>query len=397
MSTQAIPMPEVPPAGRATESTPKTPRVLVVDDESPVCHLLTEVLSGEGYDCRGCLSGEEALQLLQDAHFDAVLTDIRMPGMGGLDLLTRARAQYPDLAFLMITAENDVRVGIEAMKRGATDYVLKPFQIESVIGSVERALRLKRVENELEQRRQNLEVLVEDRTAKLRSAVESIEQSYEDLVEVLGAALDARDDETAGHAVRVTRYSLEIASALDFGDDLEVLGRAAYLHDIGKIGIPDAILLKPGKLTPQERLVMQAHVQIGYDLVRRVAMMAPAAEIILCHHECYNGTGYPRGLRGEGIPLGSRIFAVADTLDAMTSDRPYRRALSFAAARNEIATQSGRQFDPQVVEAYLTLPEETWQSIRNEVATLRGKTRQDVPKLGLVWNRWGRRSEAREE
>ncbi len=393
MSSQAMLLPELLPPRTIIESDHKKPRILVVDDESSVCQLLTEVLSGEGYDCHSCLSGDEALRILQKARFDGVLTDIRMPGMGGLELLTQARAQFPKLAFLMVTAENDVRVGIEAMKRGAADYVLKPFQIESVVGSVERALRLKGLENELEQRLQNLEVLVEDRTSALRSAVENIQHSYEDLVEVLGAALDARDDETAGHAVRVTRYSLEIASILGYPYDLEVLGRAAFLHDIGKIGIPDAILLKPGKLTPQERLVMQAHVQIGYDLVRRVAMMAPAIEIILCHHECYNGTGYPRGLRGEEIPLGSRIFAVADTLDAMTSDRPYRQALPFAAARSEIAAQSGRQFDPLVVQAYLTLHEDRWQSIRNEAAVLHGKTRQDVPKLGLVWNRWGGRSE----
>lgn len=395
MSSQAFATLNSLSAARMTEPRLETPRVLVVDDEAGVCQLLGEVLSRQGYDCRTRLNGDEALAALEQSAADVVVADLRMPGISGLDLLTQVHARHPQIAFLMITGENDIRVGIEAMKRGAADYLLKPFQIESVVGSVERALRLKRLENDLEGRRKSLEALVEDRTEKLRSAVERVEQSYEEIIEVLGAALDARDDETAGHAVRVTRYSLEMASSLGYSDaELDVLARAAYLHDIGKIGIPDAILLKQGKLTPQERLVMQAHVQIGYNLVGRVAVMAPAAEIILCHHERYDGNGYPRGIKGDAIPLGSRIFAVADTLDAMTSDRPYRRAMPFKAARAEITQESGRQFDPRIVEAFLGFPEEAWQSIRQEVATLRGETRHDVPKMSVIWHRWGRRTAA---
>jgi HD-GYP domain-containing protein (c-di-GMP phosphodiesterase class II) len=201
-----------------------------------------------------------------------------------------------------------------------------------------------------------------------------IEQTYDDTLEALAAALDLRDNETAGHSRRVTRYCLEMANAIGCsGEQLKQITRGAHLHDIGKIGIPDAILLKPGKLTAGEREVMQRHARIGYELVSRIAFLAPAAEIVLTHQERYDGTGYPQGLVGEEIPLGARIFAVADTLDAMTSDRPYRRALPFAAAQAEITRESGRQFDPEVVRVFHSISEKVWEDIRLEVTTGRRK------------------------
>ncbi|HKS96784.1 MAG TPA: HD domain-containing phosphohydrolase, partial [Terriglobia bacterium] len=234
---------------------------------------------------------------------------------------------------------------------------------------------------------------IAQRTEELRSAIQRVEQTHDEMIEMLGAALDARDDETAGHALRVTRYALEIGKAMGCSQPLlDEVVQGSFLHDIGKIGIPDAILLKPAELTPQERAVMQAHVEIGYDLVRRSRFMAPAAEIILNHHERYDGMGYPRGLKGEGIPLGGRIFAIADTLDAMTSDRPYRRALPFEVARAEIIFESGRQFDPKVVQAFLSVPEHVWETIRGESSSHWGGTQRDVPKLSLIWQRWGKRA-----
>ncbi len=312
--------------------------------------------------------------------------------MSGLELL-REGHKYPQLVFLVATVGDDPRLGIEAMKRGAVDYLLKPLRPESVVARVERALRMKRLELDSEMHRQDLERLIETRTRELRLAIKRVEQTQDEMMEMLGAALDARDDETAGHALRVTRYALEIAEAMGYSaQQLEELAEGSFLHDIGKIGIPDAILLKPGKLTPQERAVMQTHVEIGYDLVRRSAFMVPAAEIVLTHHERYDGMGYPKGLKGEEIPLGGRIFAVADTLDAMTSDRPYRRALPFAVARAEISFESGRQFDPLVVQAFLALPEQVWQDIRRDAARNCGGRKNDLPKLGLIWQRWGRRA-----
>lgn len=340
-------------------------RVLIVDDEAAVCELLTQKLTQEGFACRTCRNGGEALALLEHESFDAIISDLRMPGISGFGLLGQCRNKYPHSAFLMVTGVDDVRVGIQAMRQGAADYLVKPFQLDAVLAAIERALEKKRLELELENYREHLEEMVEQRTQELEIAMRRIEQTYDDTLEALGAALDLRDTETAGHSRRVSRYCLEIAKARGCsGEQLKQITRGAYLHDMGKIGIPDAILLKEGRLTAEERAVMEAHVRIGYELVSRIPFLAPAAEIVLNHHERYDGTGYPRGLVGEAIPLGARIFAVADTLDAMTSDRPYRRALPFLVAREEIIRGSGNQFDPAVVRTFLAVPEKSWEDIR---------------------------------
>ena len=189
----------------------------------------------------------------------------------------------------------------------------------------------------------------------------------------MGAALDLRDSATEGHSARVTRYAILIAEALGCtGGQIRELERGAYLHDIGKIGIPDGILLKKGRLTPEEKQVMQAHVITGYRLVQRIPFLATAAEIVLTHQERFDGSGYPRGLKGGEIPLEARIFAVADTLDAMTSDRPYRKALPMVAAIEEIRRQSGRQFDPEIVGAFLTIPARTLLEAQEAATTQSG-------------------------
>jgi len=344
-------------------------RVLVVDDEPSVCRLLREHLTTQGFSCQSASSGKEALELLAGGTFDVIISDLRMPGMSGLELLEEAHKKCPHLAFLIGTGVDEVRVGVQAMKQGAADYLLKPFQLDAVVASLQRALEKKRLEIELENYRRHLEEMVEQRTKQLHAAMKRIELTYDETLEALGAALDLRDNETAGHSQRVTRYCLEMAKARGCSDEqLKEIARGSYLHDIGKIGIPDAILLKPGKLTEEERAVMEAHARIGYDLVSRIAFLAGASEIVLTHQERYDGTGYPQGLIGAEIPLGARIFAVADTLDAMTSDRPYRRALPFSAAREEIVRESGRQFDPDGVHAFLSIPERVWEDIRREVA-----------------------------
>jgi HD-GYP domain-containing protein (c-di-GMP phosphodiesterase class II) len=202
--------------------------------------------------------------------------------------------------------------------------------------------------------------------------MQRIELTYDETLEALAAALDLRDNDTAGHSRRVTLYSLAIATRLNFApDELKQLERGAYLHDIGKIGIPDSILLKPGKLTPEEMAVMQTHARIGYELMSRVAFLSSASQIVLTHQERYDGTGYPQGLRGTQIPMGARVFAIADTMDAMMSDRPYRPGRPYSAARAEIIRESGKQFDPQVVAAFLSIPEKVWENIRSEAVRTR--------------------------
>jgi putative nucleotidyltransferase with HDIG domain len=247
--------------------------------------------------------------------------------------------------------------------------LVKPFQLEMVLASLERAFEKKALQRELENYRRHLEEMIAERTQQLRNAMDELENSYSATLEALGSAIDLRDGPTAGHSRRVFWYSLKIAEAMGGLDhELRNLAMGAWLHDIGKLAIPDRILLKPGALTEQEREVMQHHVQIGYHLVKSVAFLADAAEIILAHHERCDGSGYPRGLKGSEIPIGARIFAVADSFDAMTSDRPYRAAMPFAVARQEIELGAERLFDPQVVRAFLSISTSRWEALHAEAA-----------------------------
>ena len=349
-------------------------RILLVDDECAIWQILGEKLERSGFDWLGRSSGEEALACLEKERFDAVVSDLKMPGMTGMQLLMEMQKRQPHLAFIMATGEDDIRTAVEAMKHGADDYLVKPFHLEAAVESLRRALHKKFLEAEVEKYRHQLEEMVEQRTHQLQAAMKRIERAYDQTLEALGAALDLRDTETAGHSHRVSLYCLAIARAIGCtNEQLKTIARGSYLHDIGKIGIPDSVLLKQGKLTPQEMTVMQTHVRIGYELLSRIPFLASASKIVLAHQERYDGAGYPQGLMGEEIPLGARIFAVADTLDAMTSDRPYRRALPFETARDEIIRESGKQFDPDVVRVFLSLPEVTWETIRLHVAVYRAR------------------------
>ena len=214
----------------------------------------------------------------------------------------------------------------------------------------------------------NLEALVTARTEQLRQAITTLERSYDITLEALGNALDLKDAETEGHSKRVTAFTIAIARAMGLSaDQIRVIARGAFLHDIGKMAIPDAILRKPGALDPEEIAIMQEHCYRGYQILKRIPFLTEASEIVYAHQEKYDGTGYPRGLKGDQIPLGARIFSVADTLDAMTSDRPYRAKLPFEVARDEIQRWSGRQFDPQVVATFLQMPENIWDDLRKGI------------------------------
>jgi putative nucleotidyltransferase with HDIG domain len=342
-------------------------RVLAVDDERAASKLITIMLRPPAFHCTAASSGAEALEALRTERFDAVISDLQMPGIGGLELLAEVRRSYPHIAFLVTTGVDDVDVGVQAMRSGADDYLVKPLHENAVLASLESALHKRRLERQVEDYRQHLEEMVATRTVQLREALHQIERSYEDTLQALGAAIDLRDNETAGHSQRVSRYSLALARTLGWSEDqLGSLARGAYLHDIGKLGIPDGILLKPGPLTPAERTLMQRHAQIGFDLIADIAFLTDAAEIVLTHHERYDGSGYPHGTNGDEILLSARIFAVADSFDAITSDRPYRRASSFESGREIIRQCSGIQFDPNVVAAFLNIPEETWPAIAKD-------------------------------
>jgi putative nucleotidyltransferase with HDIG domain len=339
-------------------------RVLAVDDEPSACKLLSLFLAPPEFQCTTACNGEEALAALQGHRFDAVISDLRMPGIGGMELLAEVRRRHPHAAFLITTGVDDVEVGVQAMRSGADDYLVKPLLENVVLASLERALHKRQLEQQVENYRQHLEEMVVERTAQLQTALRQVEQSYEHTLRALGTAIDLRDSETAGHSQRVCSYALEIARVMHFPDaELENLARGAYLHDIGKLGIPDAILLKAGPLVAEEWKLMRQHVQIGFDIVKDIPVLADAAQIVLTHHERYDGSGYLNGLKGEEILLGARVFAVADSLDAITSDRPYRRASSFESAYEAIRSQAGRQFDPQVARVFLSIPAQTWEKI----------------------------------
>jgi len=354
-------------------------RVLVVDDERAARKLLSIILERD-YSCAAASNGEEALAILQRERFDAVISDLQMPGMSGMDLLLEARRQQPHVAFLVTTGVDDVDVGVRAMRSGADDYLVKPLLENVVLASLERALHKRQLEQQVENYRQHLEEMVVDRTRQLRETLKQIERSYEDTLRALGTAIDLRDSETEGHSKRVCRYSVEMARAMGWSNQqLENLSRGAYLHDIGKLGIPDGILLKPGPLTPGERATMQTHVQIGFELVKGIPFLLAATDIVLMHHERYNGSGYPYGLKGDEIRPGARIFAVADSFDAITSDRPYRRASSLEFGREIIQGESGRLFEPQVVEVFLSVPAEVWSGIHHRNTAPRNATPDDAP------------------
>jgi response regulator RpfG family c-di-GMP phosphodiesterase len=365
-------------------------RVLIVDDEASVRKVMAAVLAQLGIPCETAENGEEALRILETHPMDAVISDLQMPGMSGIELLAKVKQIYPHLVFLVVTGVDDIRVGIQAMRQGADDYLVKPLQVDAniLLASLTRAVHVKGLEQEVENYRHHLEEIVAEQTQQLREALRQIERSYDHTLEVLGAAIDLRDSPTAGHSRRVFLYSIEIAKRMGgLEKQMRNIAMGAWLHDIGKLAISDAILLKPGPLTDEERQTMQRHAQIGYDLVRGIPFLADAAEIIFAHHERCDGSGYPRGLKAPEIPVGARIFAVADTFDAMTSDRPYRRALPFKASREVIERGAGKLYDSQVANIFLNIPDETWETIRRETASIQtfgSATASDIQALSGV-------------
>jgi putative nucleotidyltransferase with HDIG domain len=344
-------------------------RILVVDDEEPIREIVASMLRSARYECQQAASGLEALALLNSGEeFELMLSDLMMPEMDGSTLLERIKERYPDLPVVMVTAVHDISVALQAIRDGAYDYLLKPFEREQLLATVRRALENRRLKMENRAYQTNLEALVANRTDQLRKAMSNLERSYDTTLEVLGDALDMKDAETEGHSKRVTAFTIAIARAMGLpADQIRVIARGAFLHDLGKMAIPDAILRKPGKLNEEEIAIMREHCYRGYQLLKRVSFLGEACEIVYSHQEHYDGSGYPRGLKGREIPLGARIFSIADTLDAITSDRPYRAAQTFNAARQEIYRCTGSQFDPEVVDYYRTMPDSIFEDLKKEI------------------------------
>jgi putative nucleotidyltransferase with HDIG domain len=319
--------------------------ILVVDDEQLVREMISRRLEKRGFKCLTAGDGQQALELISEDNISLVLLDISMPGMSGLEVLDGIKVNYPDTMVIMITAVVDVNTAIKAMTSGAYDYLIKPIETEILYISVNRALKNRNLILENKEYQHCLEQKVSEQT-------EEIQKSFINTVTSLANALEAKDEYTRGHSERVTNIAIKIAEELEMtSEEIEKIRLAGLLHDIGKIGVREDILNKPGKLSKEEFEQVKEHSRIGERILRPVIKDEDVLDIVIHHHEHCDGTGYPDGLIDNVITMSASILAVADAYDAMTSDRPYRKALGTAFARDELERFKEKQFRPVVVDA----------------------------------------------
>ena len=340
------------------------PRLLIVDDEAEVRSVLNDLL-GDTYQCSQAPSAEEALAQLRERDYQLVISDITMSGMSGLEMIPHVKVISPDTVIVMISGMQTIESAINALRLGAFDYLMKPFDLRQAEAAVTRALEHHELIAAKRRYEYHLEELVEQRTAELDEALASLENAYRSTLKALTAALETRDAETHGHSERVVTFSLRLGREYGLGaSEMKALEFGSLLHDIGKIGVPDAILRKPAKLTDEEWVRMREHPRHGQQILRGIKFLEGAARVVAQHHEKWDGSGYPLGLRAEEIDVCARIFAVADAFDAITSDRVYREGRSYEAAARELDEWSNQQFDPKVVEAFHRVPKEDWEELR---------------------------------
>jgi putative two-component system response regulator len=347
------------------------PSILIVDDDELIRGFLKDCLN-ETCWCVTAGSSEEAMKLLQSGSFNLVLTDITMPGTSGLELCRYIQETCPRTVVVMISGMTDIEYAIDAMRQGAFDYITKPFDLARVRLAVKRALRYEQALEEKHCYEQALEERVRIKANELRSAnkelnliLDTLYDSYRATLRGLARALEARDVETRGHSDRVVGYSMRLGREMGLTSNALIgLEQGALLHDIGKIGVRDEVLLKPGSLTTDEWVGMRGHVAHGLGIIEGVEFLAGARFVVGQHHEKYDGSGYPNKLKGSQIHVSARIFAVADAFDAIRSDRPYRAAQSYEKACDEFTANSGSQFDPRVVSAFMSIRNEEWEAIR---------------------------------
>ncbi len=317
--------------------------ILIVDDEPAGRHTLESILEGQGYRLEMAGNGLEALEKASQLFPDVILLDVMMPGMDGFEVCRRIRKDpaLAEIPIIMLTALDDRQSLLDGLESGADDYITKPYDRFELRARLLGITRLNRYRKLLDDR-----VHIEEAHSKLLSA-------YDATIEGWSRAMDLRDKETEGHTQRVTTLTEKLARLAGMGDDdLVNMRRGSLLHDIGKMGVPDSILHKPDKLTDEEWVVMRQHPQHAYDMIQPIEYLRPALDIPYCHHEKWDGSGYPRGLKGDKIPLSARIFAIIDVWDAVTSDRPYRLAWDKQKALEYVHEQNGKHFDPRVVELF---------------------------------------------
>src|ERR1051326_2815924 len=344
------------------------PRLLIVDDETESRSVLSDLL-GDAFQCSQAASAESALEQLRQSNCDyqLVISDITMSGMSGLEMIPHVKAMCPDTVIVMISGMQTIESAINALRLGAFDYLMKPFDLRQAEAAVERALEHHELIVAKRRYENHLEELVEQRTAELDRALESLENAYRSTLKALTAALETRDAETHGHSERVVTFSLRLGREYGLSAaEMKALEFGALLHDIGKIGVPDAILRKPAKLTDEEWKRMREHPRHGQQILRGIKFLEGAARVVAQHHEKWDGSGYPLGLKAEQIDVCARIFSVADAFDAITSDRVYRDGRSYEAAAQELARWADVQFDPRVIEAFHRVPKDDWDELRRD-------------------------------
>jgi cyclic di-GMP phosphodiesterase len=338
------------------------PRVLIVDDEPYIRELIQRCLEMEGYECSTAAHAEAALTELAVDDYELLVSDIHMPGMSGMELLTIVRQRHPDLAVLMVTGVDDRKVGIQALRLGAFGYLIKPFDVNELAINAANAL----------QRRQHalLSQAAQDRLeGEVRRRTKQIRRREEEIALRLVAAAEFRDADTGTHVRRIGLYAAALAKLLGWpGSRIDDLRVAAMMHDIGKIGVPDSILLKPGPLLPEEFEIIKQHTVIGARILEHsdISLLQMAREIALSHHERWEGGGYPAGLSREAIPESARIVAVCDVYDALVHARVYRPAVPEPEVLEFLRSQRDRHFDPRILDPFLG-EVDTFRAIREEV------------------------------
>jgi putative nucleotidyltransferase with HDIG domain len=330
-------------------------KILAVDDDPQIVLLTIRFLKMFGYDACGLSDSREALESIESFNPEVCILDVNMPFVSGSDLLDKIKSISPHIEVILLTGLNDTLVAVDLMKRGAADFLLKPIESKQMEVAVARALEHRRLVLENLAYKLRLEILVDERSKALNEALKNLNELHDATIETLAMALDYRDIMTSGHSRRVADMTVGIAKDLGITDgDLVQIEQGALLHDIGKLRIPDSILRKPSELTPEEWEIMRRHPEYGFEFVSKIEFLKGAADIILSHHERFDGTGYPRGLKGNEISFGARIFALVDSVDAIVCDRPYHHGTAFSVAREEILKKAGSHFDPGLVEPALT-------------------------------------------
>lgn len=333
-------------------------RILVVDDNKQARDLLSERLAPFGYEIVTASNGPDALGEIERQPPDLVLLDAMMPGMTGFEVCQRIKGETSTrlIPVIVVTALTELKDRVRGLAAGADDFLTKPFHKHELAARVSNLLKVKELNDQLDDYRHHLEDKVREKTKQVQDALAQLKEAYRETLEALGNAIDIRDEPTSDHCKRVAVVALALATEAGVKEPkLTGIEHGALLHDIGKIGVPDAILRKKQSLTDEEWKIMRQHTEYGRQFVSRVKFLQDAIPIVYCHHEHYDGQGYPQGLKGEEISIEARIFSIVDAYDAMTSDRPYQKAKSQAQALEELKRCAGTQFDPRLVDLFISM------------------------------------------